>query len=98
MRKRMLFCSLTLVGGIAAAQPTARPDPADPKAPVPVRPYASALKEYRPYADQEAGRWRESNDEMGRVGGHAGHVPQRATAPARPDARPPTPAGHGGHK
>ena len=88
MRKRLLFCSLTLVGGIAAAQPTARPDPADPKAAGSPRPYQSAFKDYRPYVEQEPGRWREANDEIGRLGGHPGHARKEAGALAKPAAKP----------
>lgn len=96
------FCIVlaACAAGSAAAQTSARPDPADPKAAVLARAYESAFKEYRPYADPEIARWRQANDEMGRLGGHVGHVGQvpRETSPAKPGAKPPVPASHGGHK
>jgi len=95
-----IFCIALAVcaAGSAAAQTTARPDPADPKAAVPARAYESAFKDYRPYADPNVARWRQSNEEMGRLGGHVGHVPRETGATAKPGAKQPAPAGHGGHK
>ena len=98
MQKRLLFCTMVLASSMAAAQTAARLDPADPKAAAPVRGYESAFKGYRPYADEEAGRWRESNEEMGRLGGHQGHLPQSAAAPPKPGAKPPAHAGRGVRK
>ena len=86
-----------LAAGAAGAQSSARPDPADPKAGVPSRPYESAFRDYRPYVDADLSRWRESNEEMGRLGGHVGHVPgsvpPRGAAPQ--PAKPPAHASHG---
>ena len=85
--------------GAAYAQNVARPDPADPKTAAMDRPYESAFKDYRPYREAEVGRWREANEEMGRIGGHRGHVPGQGTGhatPVKPAA--PAPKGHGGHK
>lgn len=96
MQKRLLFFSLALASGMAVAQTSGRPDPTDPKARAPARPYESAFKDYRSYADQEAARWRESNDEMGKLGGHAGHSQQRS--PAKPASKAPAHGGHGDHK
>jgi len=95
-----LFSLATIVAGNAAAQNTARPDPADPKAAVLERPYESAFKDYRPYSDPDIVRWRDSNSEVGRLGGHAGHVPRAsgAGAPAKPAAKSPAPTDHGAHK
>jgi len=95
---KILCFTLAFVASSAAAQGVARPDPVNAKAVVPARPYESPFKDYRPYVDQEAGRWRESNDEMGRLGGHAGHSQTRSGSPAKPAAKPPAPGGHGGHK
>lgn len=98
---RILCVSLAAcAAGSAAAQTATRPDPADSKAAVPARAYESAFKDYRPYADPEVPRWRQTNEEMGRLGGHVGHVPREtgATATVKPGAKPPAPAGHGGHK
>ena len=97
MLKTICFTLAACFAGSAAAQTTARTDPADPKAAAPARAYESAFKDYRPYADPEVARWRQSNEEMGRLGGHVGQVPREAS-PARPGVKPPAPAGHGGHK
>jgi len=83
------FALAALVAGSAAAQAPARPDPADPKAGA--RAYESAFKGYRPYNDPELVRWREANEEMGRLNGHIGHVPgsvppHGGTAAAKPPA------------
>ena len=94
------FLLAAFIAGSAAAQAPARPDPADPKAAVSSRPYESAFEDYRPYVDPEVARWRESNEEMGRLGGHIGHVPgsvpPRGVAPQ--SAKPPAHTGHGERK
>ena len=84
--------------GSATAQNAARPDPADPKASAPIRPFVSAFEGYRPYVDPEIARWRDVNHEVGRLNGHMGHVPKPPGAAARPAAKPPAQSGHGGHK
>lgn len=84
--------------GSAAAQAPARPDPADPKAAAPVRPYESAFKDYRPYVDPDIARWREVNDAVGKLKGHAGHLPQQPGTAAKSGSKPPAQGGHGGHK
>ena len=100
MLKTICFTLSAFIAGSAAAQAPARPDPADPKAPVSAQPYESAFKGYRPYVDPEVARWREANEEMGRLGGHVGHVPQslpsRGATPQ--PAKTPAHSGHGGHK
>jgi hypothetical protein len=98
MLRTTLFSLAACFAGNAAAQMPARPDPADPKAAVPARPYESAFKDYRPYADPEVARWRQSNEETGRLGGHVGHLPRETGTTAKPGAKPPGPASHGGHK
>lgn len=98
MYKSIAFMLAASVAGSAVAQITARPDPADPKAATPARPaYESAFKGYRPHSDPEVARWRESNEEMGRLKGHVGHVPG-AVPPVAAPAQKPGSAGHGGHK
>lgn len=56
----------------AMAQQLANTHPADPgvKAP-PVR-YESAFTGYQSFRDEKLAPWREANDEVGRIGGHAG--------------------------
>jgi hypothetical protein len=74
-------------------------NPTDVHAPVIVVPYESAFKGFRTASDDEPSpdkAWRSANDEMGKLGGHAGHMKaeqaQPATssavksAPARPDS------------
>ncbi len=105
MFKKTAFVLAAAIAGSAIAQVTARPDPADPKAPAapstapaPSRPaYESAFKDYRPHSDPAVTRWRESNEEMGRLKGHVGHVPG-SVPPAASQAPKSGPAGHGGHK
>lgn len=94
MFKTMMFAIALAIAGAAAAQNAARPDPADPKAATPSQPaYESAFKGYRPHSDPEVARWRESNEEMGRLKGHVGHVPG-SVAPA---PSPASKSGHGAH-
>jgi hypothetical protein len=98
MLKTACFALAAIFADSTVAQSAARPDPANSRAAVPARPYESAFKDYRPYADPEAARWRQSNEELGSLGGHAGHVRREAGATAKPAAKPSAPAGHGGHK
>ena len=45
------------------------------EAPKPKKPvYDSAFGDYRPWKEEAPRRWREANDEAGRLGGHAGHA------------------------
>lgn len=98
MYKSIAFTLVASVAASAAAQVAARPDPADPKAAAPTRPaYESAFKGYRPHSEPEVARWRESNEEMGRLKGHVGHVPG-SVPPAASPASKSGHAGHGGHK
>jgi hypothetical protein len=97
LRTTCLALTACFVGSAAAENP-ARPDPADPKAGAPLRPYESAFKGYRPYVDPEVARWRDANEEMGRLGGHLGHVPRESGAIIKPGAKLPPPAGQGAHK
>ena len=98
MLKTICFTLSAWIAGSASAQNSARPDPADPKLAVPSRPYESAFKDYRPHVDPEVSRWREANEEMGRLGGHVGHVPKSSDAAAKPAAKAPAQRDHGGHK
>jgi hypothetical protein len=60
--------------GLLLAPPlfAAAPDPADPSAPAPAAAYHSAFEGYRGYREEPLADWRAVNDEVGRVGGHAG--------------------------
>jgi len=98
MLKTICFMLAACAAGSAIAQTAARPDPADPKAAAPARPYVSAFNDYRPYVDPDVARWRQSNEEMGRLGGHVGHVPKAQEPSAKRAATPPAQGGHGSHK
>lgn len=100
MLRTTCFALAACFAGSAAAQNPARPDPADPKASAPVRPYVSAFEGYRPYDDPEIARWRAVNEEMGRLKGHAGHIPAGAPAKAGAATPPVSPADarHGDRK
>jgi hypothetical protein len=95
MQRTIVITLLASACGIAAAQATARPDPADPKAAALARPHESAFKGYRPYVEPEVARWREANEEMGRLNGHIGHVP--GSVPPRGAAAAPKPPAHAGN-
>jgi hypothetical protein len=76
----MRFCKAVLVAValvlwpiMSFAQPAAKPDPGDAAASVPMTRYDSAFRGYQAYQEQQPGAWREQNDEVGRVGGHAQH-------------------------
>lgn len=74
----------------AAAQQAPAPSAADPALRVPQTPYRSAFEGYVPYREQALAPWRELNDDVGRVGGHAGifrgaaHGAQGQPMPAKP--------------
>ena len=81
----------------AVAQQATRPDPADMKAPVPALRYESAFKDYRPYVDPQIARWRDLNEEAGRLGGHMGHVAKPGEK-GKAASKTAPPQEHGGHK
>jgi hypothetical protein len=99
MLKKAAIALAVLAASSAGAQAPARPDPSDPKAGGTDRTaYESAFKGYRPYGDPEVARWRDSNEQAGRLGGHGGHLPQAPAAGGKPEAKPQAPRTHGGHK
>ncbi|HKQ30515.1 MAG TPA: hypothetical protein VJS66_04445 [Burkholderiales bacterium] len=67
----------------ASADMLTRPDPSDSTS-ISASRYDSVFADYRAYDEQRVGAWRKHNDEMGRVGGHAGHAKDAA-----PNAEPP---------
>jgi len=91
------------------APPSQRADAADPKAVVPPLVYSSVLQGYRPNAEVAVGSWKDTNDNVGRIGGWRVYAKEArqpdavapgasaASAPTIPDAKP-TPAGHADHK
>ncbi len=100
MLKHIAFASIAAgVASAAAGQSQTRPDPADPKAAGIVRPaYESTFKDYRRYSDPEVSRWREANEEVGKLDGHKGHVQPPRGADSSPRAAKPAAGGHGSHR
>ncbi|WP_269531407.1 hypothetical protein [Chitinimonas sp. BJYL2] len=44
--------------------------------------YRSVFETYQPWmAEMPAQRWRAHNEQVGKLGGHAGHLPPKASAP-----------------
>ncbi len=72
--KTIVVALLALAASGASAQGVRRPDPADASVRAPKPVYRSAFAGYRPYGEEDPSRWREANDEAGRLGGHAGHA------------------------
>ena len=68
--------------------------PADPAVAGPPLDYRSAFTAYRSYTEERLRAWRDVNDEVRRVGGHAGVVGSRPSTveergpQAREDAKP----------
>jgi hypothetical protein len=91
-----------LLGPLAAfAQTAARPDPSDPRLSAPPPAAESAFAGYRSFRDEPLAPWREVNDEVSRVGGHAGVLradeaaeKQPAGAAAQPAAKAAPAHGH----
>ncbi len=103
----VLGLALTVAPGLV---PAAEPSPSEKSAP-PVRAYVPAFDGYRPLIDEPMRPWRDANEEMGRLGGHIGHIgneagtpahsaPGEAGKPARPapdNAGAASPGAHSGH-
>jgi hypothetical protein len=96
MQKAVFFVIAAAATGLAGAQ-QARPNPGDPKAPVPAFEYRSVFESYRRHAEPEVSGWREMNEEVRRIGGHVGIVREQPH-PTKPVAKPPADAAHGGNK
>lgn len=79
----------------SAQQQQTPPNPLDANAPTAAVTYESAFKNYRTSTDDSATPdkvWRSANEEMGRIGGHAGHMKDAGSAPAAsPNANAPAP-------
>jgi len=102
----MRFLTVLTVCGFSLATPFAyaatTTDPADASVAVAVTRYDSAFNGYQAYQAQEPGSWREHNDAMAAVGGHAGHLkgsaPSSEQKPATPSEMPKGTTDHGMHK
>jgi hypothetical protein len=69
-----MLWTLSIAAGapLAWAQPAgngSKADPQDAKAPVPRVMYQSSLADYRAFSDEKLMPWKESNDNVGRIGG-----------------------------
>ena len=85
--KRLLsVIALSVVIDGAMAQ--GRPDPTDAKLKSPTVEYVSPFASYRRYQDEKPGSWRELNDHVLGLGGHAGHIKNGAPGAAKPAANP----------
>lgn len=98
----LLALTTSLTGGPAG--PTLagekRADPADPNAAVPPHRYVSELAAYRKPQFEQKLDWRQANDTVREVGGHAGSLndmPEAAASPSRPAMNHGGHDGHGNH-
>jgi hypothetical protein len=111
MKNAIAYCAVLAALDAATAMAQSGRGPADPAISGPLLKYESPFATYRPYAEEPLRTWREVNDEVGRVGGHAGVVgsretatprderQQRPSAPADGSSKPATPPpGDGGHR
>ncbi len=114
MLSSLLFTLLVATQAQAQSPSTPRPDPLDPKAPVPSVRYESAFAQFRRIGDNKPMDWREANDAVARIGGWRVYAreaqqpePAAAAKPAAPSPAPastaapaamPMPAGPSGHK
>ena len=85
----MKRCTLALAIAIpvaALAQP--KVDAADPKTQVPAVRYESAFAGYRSFKDEKPAPWKQVNEEVKGMGGHAAHGAAKPDAPKAPAAKP----------
>jgi hypothetical protein len=99
----MAFAMLAAASLAAVAQDDTPPriaaDPADPAGAAAPLSYASAFRNYLKASGQEEipdNAWRAANDEVRRLGGHAGQAQARAPEPTS-STPPSAPPGHGHH-
>lgn len=77
-RQAVWLAAAGLLGGLAQAQTAAAPAAAQPRADALA--YRSALADYQPYQAQPVRPWRETNDEVGRIGGWRAYAREAAQA------------------
>lgn len=90
---RIVACVLaaaTLVPPALAADATTEPERASAPRTPPA--YVSAFTDYRAWRDPALVPWKRANEEVGRLGGHAGHLRGDATPAAKDEARSDRPA------
>lgn len=96
-----IAAALALLLGSAVQAEAQQPNPADSSAAVPVTEYQSAFTGYRKPEFEQKLDWRQANDTVRDVGGHAGAL--KDEAPGRNDGAPGTTGrtphtGHQGHR
>ncbi|GGC01665.1 hypothetical protein GCM10007205_08630 [Oxalicibacterium flavum] len=72
-----LLPALLAATAVVHAEGSRHADPADASQAGALPPYRSAFDNYLPHTDPSSPsleRWRAANDEVGRLGGHAGHI------------------------
>ena len=83
-KKWLAVSAIALLPFAAAAQNALpQPDPLDPDVSVQASTYQSAFLNYRTIGEETGApdqAWRSANDEMGRLGGHAGHLKDEPAA------------------
>lgn len=92
----VLAVAALTAAGLATAQQARTPDPVDPARAVPPVRYQSVFTGFRGQPDDKQAPWRESNDEVRRLGGHVGHVPESAAT--KPAAKAPAQGAQGDRK
>lgn len=97
---------VTLPAAVTAQEKPRAADPTDPAAAAAPYRYESVFSRYQPIPDSEEAPenlWRAANEEMGKLGGHAGHVKATTgiarsdTAPAPPQHEGASSSGHARH-
>jgi len=79
-----LVCGAALVSASAAAQTSATQAERAPRPAAGPYDSNSAYADYRPYREERLRSWREVNEEVARIGGHAGVMGKAAQQAARP--------------
>ena len=99
LERWMAFATLVAAPIVVTAQEKNRTsDPTDPTAATSPYRYESAFSRYQSVLEAEespAQAWRAANDEMGRLGGHAGHLKGADAAAGSANSAPSGQAHHG---
>lgn len=75
-------------------------NPVDANAGIPASSYESVFKNYQAAADEQESpdkTWRAANEEVAKLGGHAGHIKSGSTTSSAPAPLQVKPADHGKH-
>jgi predicted small lipoprotein YifL len=105
-KKWLAVAAWVFVSLAAAQQKQPNYTPADATSPVSAISYESAFKSYRTSTDESPSPdkvWRSANDDMGRLGGHAGHMkaseaqPPASSSADNAETKHRSPADHSKH-